>query len=102
MTIKDLLDANLGKWDISKLYTPLPDAVEQSIEDINPTFVTGLVDTWCWKPHISGSYIVRSGYQWVNKVTSIQQDGELTSFLHIRPITKGIIPFNIKCKGKYA
>lgn len=52
-------------WQLQMLYTPLPQEVATTIQNLTPYRVDDVQDTWLWSVDSTGSYSVRSAYRWL-------------------------------------
>jgi len=63
LKIKDLwVD---GKNIIAELNLPLSSDIVTSVQELKPTIISTIADTWVWKDNLNGEYTAKSAYHWL-------------------------------------
>ena len=63
LKIKDLwVD---GKSIIAELNLPLSPEIVTSVQELKPTIISTIADTWVWKDNLNGEYTAKSAYDWL-------------------------------------
>lgn len=66
------------KCSISSIITSFPFEVKNLFEDLNPTNVSFVEDTWVWRFNLNGKYTTRSYYSWLlylkENVSEVHED----------------------------
>jgi len=63
LKIKDLwVD---GKSIITELNLPISHEIVTSVQELKPTIISTIADTWVWKDNLNGEYTAKSVYHWL-------------------------------------
>jgi hypothetical protein len=68
LTVADIF--RHGTWNLSQLYTHLPENILESISKISLCLNENISDGYTWKGNLDGIYSAKAGYSWVRNSTS--------------------------------
>ncbi|KAJ1427543.1 Ribonuclease H domain [Sesbania bispinosa] len=82
---------NGDNWELSRLYTTMPEVVINDILQRRPFLADSIQDTMVWKHSLSGVYTASSGYRWL-----LDRGRELNTETSWRWVWKTSLPANLQ------
>ncbi|KAJ1390058.1 Ribonuclease H domain [Sesbania bispinosa] len=82
---------NGDNWELSRLYTTMPEVVINDILQRRPFLADSIQDTMVWKNSLSGVYTTSSGYRWL-----LDRGRELNTETFWRWVWKTSLPANLQ------